>query len=161
MSVYKKVFVPIDDSRASLLALKEAIKIAKLCEAKIFLIHVIDLAQFSWGGAAYVQSGGDLKKETQDVGDKVLEHAREMLKEENIAFEESILQTLGDKVANLLAQEAVNSQCDLIVMGTHGWTGVMHLLMGSVAEGVLRQSEIPVMMVRQPKSKDMEKTQEQ
>jgi nucleotide-binding universal stress UspA family protein len=151
---YKKIFVPIDDSRASMMALKEAIKIAKLAKADIFLAHVIDLAQFSWGSAAYVQGAGDLSKETHEIGDKVLAHAKELLDAEDIQYEFCILQTIGDKIANLLIKSAADNNCDLVVMGTHGWTGVMHLLMGSVAEGVLRQSIIPVMMVRQPKDND-------
>ena len=153
---YKKIFVPIDDSRASMLALKEAIKIAKLANAEIFLTHVIDLAQFSWGSAAYVQGAGDLSKETHEIGAKVLSHAKELLESEGIQYEFTILQTIGDKIANLLVKASTENNCDLIVMGTHGWTGVMHLLMGSVAEGLLRQSSIPVMMVRQPKDADDE-----
>ncbi len=146
---YNKIFVPVDDSRACLLALKEAIKLAKLSNATIYIAHIVDLAQFSWGGAAYVQTGSERTDETKNIGDKVLVHARELLDESGVPYEESILETVGDKVANLLSQEATKYECDLVVMGTHGWTGVMHLLMGSVAEGVLKQANIPVMMVRQ------------
>lgn len=147
---YKKIFVPVDDSRASLLALKEAVKIAQLSGASIYIVHVIDLAQFSWGAAAHIKTGGDIKTETKTVGDKILSQAREILDGADVKYEEMILETVGDKVSIVLAKEAEENGCDLVVMGTHGWTGVMHLLMGSVAEGVLKQSNIPVMMVRLP-----------
>ena len=55
--MYKKILVPVDDSQASLKALNEACKIAQETQATIAMVHVIDLAQFSWGGTGYLQSG--------------------------------------------------------------------------------------------------------
>ncbi|WP_434777178.1 universal stress protein [Neisseria sp. Ec49-e6-T10] len=147
--MYKKILIPVDDSQASLLAVKEACKIAKSCGASLYIVHVVDLAQFSWGGHAYVQTP-QINEASRAVGDKVLENARQMAQEHGLMVEENILETIGNKIADLLAKEAKNKHCDLIVMGTHGWTGVMHLLMGSVAEGVLKQVDIPIMLLRKP-----------
>jgi nucleotide-binding universal stress UspA family protein len=55
----------------------------------------------------------------------------------------------GDPVTEILAV-AKEARCDLIVLGTHGWTGLARLLMGSVAEQVLRKAPCPVVTVKTP-----------
>jgi nucleotide-binding universal stress UspA family protein len=55
----------------------------------------------------------------------------------------------GDPVSAIV-ETAKGRNCDLIVMGTHGWTGVARWLMGSVAEGVLRRAPCPVLTIRMP-----------
>jgi nucleotide-binding universal stress UspA family protein len=49
-----------------------------------------------------------------------------------------------------IVETAESHNCDLIVMGTHGWTGLTRLLMGSVAEGVLRRAPCPVLTIKMP-----------
>ena len=63
----------------------------------------------------------------------------------------SLEHRLADGVAvTEIVGEAEKSHCDLIVMGTHGFTGLSRLLMGSVAEGVLRRAPCPVLTVKEP-----------
>jgi len=71
--------------------------------------------------------------------DRALAHARD------VAVEQVFV--LGEVVPAVLA-EAAKRHADVIVMGTHGRTGLAHLFMGSVAERVLRQSPVPVLTVR-------------
>ena len=82
------------------------------------------------------------------TGEKVLQRTREQLQENGIEAETAILESAGDKVADLLVNDSRANDVDLLIMGTHGFSGLMHLLMGSVAEGVLRQADIPVMLLR-------------
>ena len=146
--MYKKILVPVDDSQASLKALNEACKIAQETQATIAMVHVIDLAQFSWGCTGYLQSG-EVHNVGEEAGNRVLGAAREVVaRYNNVKTEEHVLENAGEKVAHVLAKKVTEYGCDLVVMGTHGFSGVMHLLMGSVAEGVLRQVDIPVMLVR-------------
>lgn len=151
--MYKKIFVPVDDSYASLRALREACGLAKQGDSTLYLVHVVDLAQFSWGGTGYLQSG-EVHDASKEVGNKILTKAKEVMAEfGEIKHEMRVMETAGEKVANLIARTVNEQECDLIVMGTHGFSGVMHLLMGSVAEGVLRQVDIPVMLIRRTKPK--------
>ena len=145
---YKKIFVPVDSSQAALLALKEAVRLAKLSGGLICLVHVIDFAQPDWGTAANVQTRGNLKSIAKEIADNIFAPLREILVAEHIPYEEIVLETLGDTVANILSVEAEKQACDVIVMGTHGRSGMMGLLMGSVAEGVLKKTRIPLMMIR-------------
>ncbi|WP_037587527.1 universal stress protein [Stenoxybacter acetivorans] len=147
--MYQKIMVPVDDSKASLRALHEAASLAKLCGATLHAVHVVDLAQFSWGGTGYLQSE-EVRKAIEATGQKVLQRTREFLVQENVEAETAILESAGDKVADLLVNHAKDNQVDLLIMGTHGFSGLMHMLMGSVAEGVLRQADIPVMLLRVP-----------
>ena len=145
--MYQKIMVPVDDSQASLRALNEAIKMAKLSGAALRAVHVVDLAPFCWGGTGYLQSV-EVRKAIAATGEKVLQRTREQLQENGIEAETAILESAGDKVADLLVNDSRANDVDLLIMGTHGFSGLMHLLMGSVAEGVLRQADIPVMLLR-------------
>ena len=65
-----------------------------------------------------------------------------------------LLESWGDKMAEVLVGEAEKEQAELIVMGTHGFSGLMHLLMGSVAEGIMRRANVPVLLVRSDETPD-------
>lgn len=145
--MYQKIMVPVDESAAAKRALLEAIMLAKLCNSVIRVVNVVDLAQFSWGGVGAMPSE-EVRKAVNATGEKGVREAQEMLAQSQIPFEIEVIESAGDKIADLLIREATEHEVDLVVMGTHGFSGFMHVLMGSVAEGVLRQSDIPVMLLR-------------
>lgn len=145
--MYHKIMVPVDESAAAKRALQEAIMLAKLCNSVIRVVNVVDLAQFSWGGVGAMPSE-EVRKAVNAAGEKGIREAQEMLEQSQIPFEIEVIESAGDKIADLLIREATEHEVDLVVMGTHGFSGFMHVLMGSVAEGVLRQSDIPVMLLR-------------
>ncbi|MCX8747566.1 MULTISPECIES: universal stress protein [Snodgrassella] len=146
--MYHKIMVPVDESAAAKRALQEAIMLARLCQnAVLRVVNVVDLAQFSWGGVGALPSE-EVRKAVNAAGKKGLEQAEKMLQESGLQYEVEVIESAGDKVADMLIQEATEHNVDLLVMGTHGFSGFMHILMGSVAEGVLRQSDIPVMLLR-------------
>ncbi|KES09644.1 Universal stress protein UspA or related nucleotide-binding protein [Snodgrassella alvi SCGC AB-598-O02] len=145
--MYHKIMVPVDESAAAKRALQEAIMLAKLCNSVIRVVNVVDLAQFSWGGVGAMPSE-EVRKAVNAAGEKGVREAQEMLEQSQIPFEIEVIESAGDKIADLLIREATEHEVDLVVMGTHGFSGFMHVLMGSVAEGVLRQSDIPVMLLR-------------
>lgn len=146
--MYQKLMVPVDDSLPALRALEEAAKMAKVCGAAVVVVHVVDVAEFNWGVTAL----GDAKALRQAVdaaGQKVLNHAVAVLAKAGVPYETCVLENAGGRIADLLIAEAKSQAVDLLVMGTHGFSGLMHLLLGSVAEGVVRQASMPVLLVRQ------------
>ncbi|BAK77142.1 UspA domain protein [Pseudogulbenkiania sp. NH8B] len=145
--MYQRIYVPVDDSETSNLALAEACKLAKEVGAKVCLAHVVDLAQFGWGGTEFLDAS-ELQASIKQAGEKVLSQAEAKAQAMGVQVEGKILESWGDKIASVLIEDLQNWQADLVVMGTHGWSGLMHLLMGSVAEGVLKQVEVPVLLVR-------------
>ncbi|MBB5020014.1 nucleotide-binding universal stress UspA family protein [Chitinivorax tropicus] len=145
--MYQRILVPVDDSETSHRALDEAIKFAQDQRAKVRLISVVDLAQFSWGGTEFLDTA-DLQASLRDAGRKTLQEAQARLKALAVEAETQLVETWGGRVANLIVQEAASWQADIIVMGTHGWSGLDHLILGSVAEGVVRISDVPILMIR-------------
>ncbi|MCW3479011.1 universal stress protein [Neisseriaceae bacterium JH1-16] len=147
--MYQRIFVPVDDSETSNLALTEACKLAKEVGASVRLVHVVDLAQFGWGGTEFLDAS-ELQKSIKHAGEQVLGQAEEQAKAQGLMPETKILESWGDKIATVLLDDARDWKADLVVMGTHGWSGLMHLLMGSVAEGLLKKSTVPVLLIRNP-----------
>lgn len=147
--MYQRIFVPVDDSESSRLAEAEACKLAKEVQAKVRLVHVIDLAQFGWGGTEFLDAA-DLQKSIKESGEQILAQAQERTRQAGVEPDTHIIESWGDKIAAVLLDDAREWQADLVVMGTHGGGGLLHLLMGSVAEGVLKQTDVPVLLVRNP-----------
>ena len=81
-------------------------------------------------------------------GEKMLAQAQTKLQQAGVAVESKLLETHGERVANIITAEAKNSNADLIMIGTHGRSGFSHMLLGSVAEGVVRTTHIPVLLIR-------------
>ncbi len=145
--MYQKILVPIDDSDTSLKALNEASRFATDQQARLRLVSVIDLAQFSWGGAEFLDTS-DLQASLRQAGKQTLDTARAQLQANGQDAEVALLETWGGRIPQLIVEEAQRWQAELIVMGTHGWTGLDHLILGSVAEGVVRITPVPVLLVR-------------
>ena len=103
-------------------------------------VHIREYAPVAWSSSGIA---GD------EINDEVINRVQAILQQYSIQSECVGLDNSGEKVAKIICREAKQRHCDLIIMGTHGLTGLMHLLMGSVAEGVLRHAKMPVMLIRQ------------
>jgi nucleotide-binding universal stress UspA family protein len=147
--MYQRIYVPVDDSATSALALAEACKLAGEVGAAMRLVHVVDLAQFGWGGAEFLDAA-ELQGSIKKAGEQVLAASHAKVQALGIAVESRILESWGDRIASVIVDDANDWGADLMVMGTHGLGGLMHLLMGSVAEGVLKLADVPVLLVRNP-----------
>lgn len=86
------------------------------------------------------------------AGQKLLDEAALRLRQGGLVVETVLLESNGERVSVLIAQQALTTQCELVVLGTHGRRGVDRLLMGSDAEQLARIAPVPVMLVRQPQS---------
>jgi nucleotide-binding universal stress UspA family protein len=69
-------------------------------------------------------------------------------REAGVHAETALIKTEGRRVAAVIVEEAEGASSDLVIMGTHGRRGVEHLLLGSVAEGVVRRATVPVLLLR-------------
>lgn len=146
--MYQHILVPFDDSPAAISALREACRVGQLTGGMLHIVHVVDLAQFSWSGSSYLRAE-ELNMATADTAKAVFERTEPILAEfAGVRTEHTVLEAVGEKVASLLVSKIGEWHCDLVVMGTHGFSGVKHLLMGSVAQDVIRGTEVPVMILR-------------
>lgn len=137
----KRILCPIDFSENSESALEYASMLAQEAGAKLFMIYVDDRqATYDAGFAGYVPP-----PEEAEVLEQQLQNTRPTV--DGVAYEHHLL--FGHP-ADAIVDFAKSRDIDLIVMGTHGRTGVARLVMGSVAEAVVRRSECPVLTLKQP-----------
>jgi nucleotide-binding universal stress UspA family protein len=144
--MFQSILVPVDGSEPSARAVALAVQVAQMTKARILFAHVInaDLVILETGAAPFVdpQPAIDgLKKDGQDA----LAAATAEAKSAGVSADAE--QVEGDPVKSIAAL-ADKRTCDLIVMGSHGRRGLSRLFLGSVTEGVLRHSHVPVLCVR-------------
>ncbi|MCG9515595.1 universal stress protein [Acinetobacter pittii] len=144
--LYPHILVPIDGSETSMVAMKEAIKLGKALNSKITVVQVMALDPFI--ADAYVKTGktNELIERTRTYLLDILEQAKQQFSNEGLTVETKLLE--GFVVHEEIIQAAQDLNADLIVMGSHGRTGVRKLVLGSVAQKVLGESHIPVLIVR-------------
>jgi nucleotide-binding universal stress UspA family protein len=138
MGIYSHILVATDGSKFSEAAVCYAMRLAKATGAKLTIIHVANVH-------GYVEVlWHDMKKRYRDEGEKVLEEVKEHCDLEGIDAET----LLEEGVPYLKIVEAAKRlHCDLIILGSHGHSGLEKILLGSVAERVIGISPVPVMVV--------------
>ncbi len=147
MVTIKKILVPVDFSEYSKLALRYAVDFAKHFKAKLYLIYVVEPiiypADFSMGQVTFPSAELDLNERARD-------ELTNLAKTEigNSLDYEIIIKT-GKPFAEI-NETASEVDADLIIIATHGHTGVEHLLFGSTAEKVVRKAPCPVLTLREP-----------
>jgi nucleotide-binding universal stress UspA family protein len=147
--MYQRILVPVDGSHTSTLGLQEAVRMAIDQRARLRLIHVVDDAVIAQNFEGYVNSG-DLLDSLREAGESAIAKAVALAKRHDIKAEASVIETMQDRIADVIVREAKKWKADLIVMGTHGRGGVGRVVLGSDAEAVLRETPVPVLLVRSP-----------
>jgi universal stress protein A len=141
----KRILVPTDFSRSSLKAIDYAIELAKLHQAEVIFFHVIE--PMSYAVPRYLPEPTALleeqRKEAQDALDRLVARMTERYPQ---CRSEVHLGVVYERISEL----ARTLKADLIVIATHGRSGFAHLLIGSVAERVVRMAQCPVLTVRSP-----------
>ena len=142
---FQNILVPTDGSEYTKAAVKKAIKLASLTGGKITALYVLDQSILTNMpmDTAVMNVYNTLEKE----GKEAVDYVRELGEESNVPVEASVKE--GSPVKVILDE---SEKYDIIVMGTLGRTGMSKLLMGSVAEKVVRASQCPVLVVRAPEA---------
>lgn len=146
--MYKRILVAVDGSHCSDLALDHAIGLAAICDAELQVVHVIDNGYLKYD-MGYVDLT-DLRAGLIKGGEELLAEAREKAKARHVRCQTVMIDeivALGD-IAHQIRQLVESSAAELVVLGTHGRHGMSRLLLGSVAESLVRQCPVPVLLVR-------------
>ena len=143
--MYKRILVPVDGSTTSNRGLREATGLARQHGARVRLLHVVDESVLALAPEVGVV---DITDSLVEAGKKVLKNAQAVAERQGVKAEIALRENLVGRVADAILNEARKWRADLIVMGTHGRRGISHMLLGSDAEGVLRSSPVPVLLVR-------------
>ncbi|MFJ3049883.1 universal stress protein [Pseudomonas nitroreducens] len=149
--MYEHVLVAVDGSPVSFRALAEGARLVRMSGGELHVITIIDrpLAHLPYYAKYYDTEA--LHAAALKAAEDILGKAREVVAEYAVpaSFEQVAMESVGEEVADRIEAEAEVVKADAIVMGTHGRRGVQRLMLGSVAEGVLRASTRPVLLVRE------------
>jgi nucleotide-binding universal stress UspA family protein len=146
--MYRKILVPIDGSSTSARGLDEAIKLAKGQKATLVILHVIDEMVAMYGADMVPVYIDKIFESLRKVGKATVAKAMARVRATGVKANAVLVEKVGGPVADVIVAQAKKQRADLIVIGTHGRRGVTRLVMGSDAEGVVRRSPVPVLLVR-------------
>jgi len=141
------ILVPVDFSPHAEHAFTYATTLAERFGAKLALLYVVDdsFVTGGWSSEIYVPNVPELMENLIADADRRLATLKASAAALGLTAETAVIR---GRPAPAIVEHAKNGGFDLIVMGTHGRTGVSHVVMGSVAERVLRKAPCPVLTVR-------------
>jgi nucleotide-binding universal stress UspA family protein len=154
--MFKKLLVPLDGSKLSECALEHVKEIASGCQAsEVVLLTVLDInlpPVSTWGlPQAEALVGHEQAKKRQNIVGPALEYLTrqgEQLKAAGISVKIEMLEEGGNqRTPDLIINYARNNNIDLIVMSSHGHSGISRWAFGNVADKVVRGSQVPVLTV--------------
>jgi nucleotide-binding universal stress UspA family protein len=149
MTLTRNLLVSTDFSPASMLALDAAAMLAKSFGAKVTIAHVFDPAPLAPVATRTALSGAEQLAMEQEY-ERHLHAELEKLRTSKLADipDVKVALVLGSNAADALCHYAEKENVDLIVIATHGRTGLSRMLIGSVAERVVRHAPCPVLTLR-------------
>ena len=146
MKKVEKILAPTDLSEISRIGLSYAFDLARGWGAELTVYHVTDAAELANYKAASLQDL--IEKRTKALAQYLSDHFAGLLPLVELRSKVEV-----GSAADLIVAEAEKQGSDLIVMSTHGRTGLAHMLMGSVTEHVVRNAGCPVFSVHPPRAK--------
>lgn len=146
--MYQRILVPVDGSSTADLGLREAVRVARLTRAKLRLIHVIDDLSFSFAADSFGYYTGEVLEILGKNGAEILKSGLAAVQAQGIAADTVLYEDLKKTVQQRVSEEVEAWKADLIVIGTHGRRGLRRMVIGSSAEGILREATVPVLLIR-------------
>lgn len=147
MATYRRILVPINGGATSSRALHEALRLADAL-TRLRLVYVLEEVFLLDTGSHASVDYPELEEAVQLSGKQALAQAAEKVRQAGVTPETAALESNGKRTATVIGNEAGQWNADLIVIGTHGRSGLIRLLLGCVAEEVARSASVPVLLVR-------------
>ncbi|ENU99240.1 MULTISPECIES: universal stress protein [Acinetobacter] len=143
---FEHILVPVDGSETSYAAVDKAVEIAKAFNSKVTVVQVLALDPYI--AAEYITAAqtNDLVERARTAILKTLDEAKAKFAAAGIDAETQLLE--GQVIYSEIVKAAESLNTDLIVIGSHGRTGFKKLFLGSVAQSILGQANVPVMVIR-------------
>ncbi len=141
----RHILVPVDYSRHALLALRHALALAQPTQAQVHLLHVVEEAVHP---AFYATGKTSIFDFVPDIRRRSLQAMKELVAKAKGPDTKTTFHVVEGRAAVEIVKWAESHPVDLMVIATHGLTGLEHLLLGSVTERVVRTAPCPVLTVR-------------
>lgn len=146
MSKIRRILCPTDFSPTANVAVDYAVAMARSFQAELVLLHVIPELNYPIRGLGMAAAFPHLREE---VHLRAKEHLTQV--HQKLGSDLAVKEEIRDGAPHdMILAAAKDLGADMIVMGTHGYTGLKHALLGSAAERVVRLSTCPVLTVRHP-----------
>jgi nucleotide-binding universal stress UspA family protein len=146
--MYQRILIPVDGSTTSERALQEALSLVAGSKALLRLVYVLEeVYMLDAEGLNYIDYSA-LQEAVRHTGERALAQAAKTARGAGVSVETALIEAGGRQVANVIDDDARHWPADLIVIGTHGRSGLSRFLMGSVADGVVRGAPAQVLLVR-------------
>jgi nucleotide-binding universal stress UspA family protein len=155
VAMFTRILVALDGSAASNAGFNSALDLASDQHATLIGLHVLDDSSVTLNfEGAYVSAPyvDKLFESLRQRGQQILAKAETAAKAANVAMQPLLVESRGQTIAQTILAQANNAKADVIVIGTHGRRGLSRVLMGSDAEAVVRDSAVPVLLVRSPET---------
>ena len=146
----KRILVPVDFSEFSLKALEGAIELARHFKAELVVVHVLEPVYLAGSGDPF-GGGYDARVVYEELERSARQHLARLAAKLATRQIKARTRLAVGTAHQVIVETARKVRADLIVMSTHGRTGLSHLAMGSVAERVVRTAKCPVMTLRAAK----------
>lgn len=147
--MYKRILMATDGSRVSDKALQHAIKLAKAFDSELKIVCTIDRYSFDQSWWVTPSAFDSIVEGMRERARAVLEMAAAASSLGAVQARVAVIETAeGERIGGRIAKEGADWPADLFVLGTHGRRGMDRIVLGSVAEGVVRSATAPVLLVR-------------
>ena len=146
---YKKIVVPIDGSGWSERAIPHAVDIAHSNNSELILLHVFKPPAHEFVGEISLAHQEDQLLQLREEAKQYLMAVRNKIRSEKVTVRVQFIEGTG--VAGIICDYINSENVDLVVMSSHGRTGISRLIFGSVANQVMEAVHIPVLIIRPDK----------
>ena len=143
--MFKHILVPVDGSATALQAVREATRMAQAVKARITLMHAIQVYPYAGLGDTFGDGLAVYLNAAHAAANAAIAEARAVIDAGAVACESRIVE--GNNMWRAIVDAVPAVGADLIVMGTHGRGMIDRMLLGSVAQRVLANASVPVMVV--------------
>jgi nucleotide-binding universal stress UspA family protein len=142
MNEFKTILVPTDFSPASMRAIDEAIGLAAVLDSEILVVHVVMAPQYPFGFG-----DGSLPAIREELTTAVKQHLEKVVAGVRARGARARGLLRSGHVQDVLTSVIDEERPDLVVLTTHGYSGFKHMMLGSVAERIVRSAPCPVLVV--------------
>lgn len=149
--MFKKIYVPVDNSDLSDKVLGEAINLAKFAQAELRIVHVVNLEQITFG--IEMVGVAELRDALLNIGKALIEQIKDRLQKESVDAQIKLIENYGSDINSMIVEDAKEFGADLFVLGSHHLGSFSHLITGGIAESLAHDTTIPILLITKHKQK--------
>jgi nucleotide-binding universal stress UspA family protein len=141
MKLFERILIATDGSERNQPAVMKGLEIARACGSDLYAIYVIDETPFTSAQTEVLTA--DVYRQLKDEGERAVLQVKRMA--DGVKVDALVL---SGRPAHVITEFAVKNRVDLIIVGSQGKSGLARLLLGSVAESIIRMADCMVLVVK-------------